>query len=208
MMRRLSAVFGVLLFGVSCGLLDDSGDEEERLAHVVLPDPVFEHICLAAGDSDGDGRLSRYEARTIRSLDCRGAGIGSMQGVGALSGLVSLDCGGNPLELLDLSGCAELEILVCDSCGLDRLDVSELPRLRELRCGGNGLSELTLADNRLLAVLDCRGNRLVSLAVEECARSMTLLWTRGNPDLTYIYLGVGQQVADLRVDGGTQVVSL
>ncbi len=205
-MKRLLILCGVLSLGVSCGLVDDRLAEEERLSRVRFADAAFERICLAAGDTDGDGVLSRYEARAVRSLDCRGAGIGSMQGIEAFSGLVSLDCGDNPVARLDLSACSRLERLACDGCALDRLDLSSLARLREVRCGGNVLTGIDLADNHSLEVLDCHDNCLENIAVEECSLSMRLLWTRGNPELTYIYLAEGQRIDDLRVDDATRVV--
>jgi hypothetical protein len=67
--------FGVLLATLflplhSCGLGEDSRDEDNRYVYLRFADPAFEAYCLEHWDLNGDGRISRYEAQRVWDTDC------------------------------------------------------------------------------------------------------------------------------------------
>lgn len=204
-MRRLAALLAFSC-AVSCGLAEDERDEQNRYIRIDLPDPAFRACCIEAFDLDGDGYLSRYEAQRVLQLDCSERGIVSLSGISEFTHLESLDCSGNGIVSLDVRKCTFLSSLQCAGNGLTTLDVGGLRALTQLDCADNGLTSLNLAENVSLSRLDCACNRLATLDVSGCARSMELLSAGGNPGLSTLYKGAGQRIADLRIDGVTQVV--
>ena len=94
------------------------------------------------------------------------------------SALKTLACGlsfngfnlGNSLTELDLSGCPDLLLLLCDNNQLEHLDLSGNPSLRTLACGNNLLDELIISDKPDLEYLDCANNGLSGLDVSANAK--------------------------------------
>jgi len=75
-----------------------------------------------------------------------------------------LNCDGNNLSVLDLSGLTHLESVECRNNQLTSLNLSGIgPSLYELRCGGNQLASLDLTGATGLVTLDCSSNNLTSL---------------------------------------------
>ena len=78
--------FGVLLATLflplhSCGLGEDSRDEDNRYVYLRFADPAFEAYCLEHWDLNGDGRISRYEAQRVWDMDCSSLGIKTLAGI-------------------------------------------------------------------------------------------------------------------------------
>jgi len=204
-MPRLFPLFVLLLAG-GCGLADDPRDEENKHISVTLPDPEFRDYCLREFDSDGDGRLSRYEARRVRSVACPGLGIASLAGIEEFVRLERLDCSGNRLASLDVSACTLLRDLDCADNGIAALDLGGLRSLVSLDCSGNALDRLDLRTPSL-AVLSCARNRLTTLDVSGCAGTMERVDARSNPPLGRLYVRRGQ-VRQLQYDPPTVVEEL
>ena len=91
----------------ACGLIDDAREEQSRYEYIVFSDKPFETYCLETWDLNGDGRISRYEAQRVRSIDCSGRGIASLFEIGEFENLESLDCSRNENVTLDVSGCSQ-----------------------------------------------------------------------------------------------------
>lgn len=70
---------------------------------------------------------------------------------------------GNMLKSFDVSGCPNLETLVCRFGALVELDVSHNPKLKELNLEANLLSSLDLSNNVALKNLVCPNNHLTAL---------------------------------------------
>lgn len=193
-MIRLRPIALLLIFATACGLTDDERDETDKYAYVTFSDAAFERFCLERYDTDNDGRVSRYEARAVATMDCAGLDIRSLNGIEAFVNLRALDCSDNLLDRLDVTRCIRLERLDCGGNVLASLDVRGLRQLASLLCMGNDLRILDLTDNDF---------RLLNLST--CATRIELLRTTGNPSLTVIYLRADQQVSEQAIDGWTRI---
>ena len=99
---RVSVSTFVLAAFAACGLADDERDVKDRYVYVSLSDASFASFCLEKFDTDGDGRLSRYEARCVADIDCSGRGIASLDDLSVFENLRTLDCSYNKLMTLDI----------------------------------------------------------------------------------------------------------
>lgn len=191
---RRAALAGLVLAGAACGMAEDEQEDRDRRIYLTFSDDAFTEFCLARFDTNGDGRLSRYEARRVLAMDCSDCGIVSLDDLGEFDRLERLDCSHNRLRYLDASRCPHLEQLDCGGNELATLDLSGLRSLRMLRCEENRLERIDLQANVSLATLDARGNRLGTLDLSPCATSLKAD-VRDNADLKQVYYRVGQQVA-------------
>jgi len=128
-----------------------------------FPDNAFRSYIAQEIDWDGDGALSAQEIRRTWYIDVSDMGITTLKGVEYLTGLYTLECSGNPLTELDLSGLPLLESLNCNECSLASLYVGGNPELDSLSCWGNQLTSLPLRKNLALEYLNCSDNHLLNL---------------------------------------------
>lgn len=208
-MHRLFLLCALCVGLAACGLADDEREEENKTIYIHIPDEAFRHYCLEHFDGDGNGRISRYEARRIRRMDCSGLGIASLQGIEDFAFLQRLDCSDNDLSELNVRRLADLQVLDTDrNPHLSVLEADGLRSLQRLGCSGCALAELYLGGDGSLSWLDCRENRLAALDVSGCALRMEALLATGNPDLAVVYVGRAQRFDTLSLDAGTSVESL
>lgn len=120
-----------------------------------FPDDAFLEV-VSGLDTDRSGGLSRAEIAAVTALDCSGRGIGSLDGLGHFTALTALYCADNALTDLRLRRCDELLILDCGGNAMDSLDLSGYPLLSSLYRGGSaaesGGSVSYRAGERLLTV--------------------------------------------------------
>jgi len=177
----------------ACGLAEDERDEKNRYIYLTFYDKAFEAYCLGEFDVDGDGRISRYEAQRVRTVECPERGVASLSDLKEFTRLERLDCRGNALTRLDVT-MTRLEWLDCSDNGLVSLDVNGLRGLAYLDCGGNSLPRPDLQSNASLATLLCPDNALAgSLDVTSCASGLRAD-VRGNPSLATVYCLASQSV--------------
>jgi len=201
-MRRLSVLTAGFLAAVcaaSCGLADDPREEDKRHEYLTISDPAFAAWCLREADADGDGRISRYEAERMVSIDCSDCGIASLRDLGDFPSLRELNCRGNRLTELDLRVCPDLRRADCSFNGLRLLDAEGLRGLAELDCAGNELTRLDLLSDVSLRALRCSSNSLSLLNVSDCAASMDEVDARDCP-LGVFYMRRGQSIRLLLLD--------
>ena len=183
MVRALPVL--LLLLSAACGLAEDERDEKNRYIYLTFYDKAFEAYCLGEFDVDGDGRISRYEAQRVRTVECPERGVASLSDLKEFTRLERLDCRGNALTRLDVT-MTRLEWLDCSDNGLVSLDVNGLRGLAYLDCGGNSLPRLDLQSNASLATLLCPDNALagaldVTSCVPTCAATLPLPRSTASP---------------------------
>lgn len=201
------AIIAAALFSTSCQDVAKS-----------IEDPAFAEWCRTNIDANGNGRISAKEAAVVEDINVTARGIASLQGIQLFPELKNLNCSGNRLTELDLSGnpklvnldCqdngitsiifaeTDLETLSCSKNVISSLDVSGLKSLRMLFCGENDMETLILGEKPSLGGLSCPGNKLKELDLTACpalemldcrANELESLDVSANTNLTYI-LGV------------------
>ena len=153
---------------------DVSEDLSEEL---YIPDPNFKAYLLTRVDMDGNGILTKGDARTwnntatLRSFNMPnyiGEGeIESLEGIEYFTTLEVLDCTGHKIKQLDVSKNTALTRLICSSNQLASLDVSKNTTLEILQCSSNQLTSLDVSKNTALTDLSCFNNQLTSLDVSK-----------------------------------------
>lgn len=183
---------GLLLF-TACGMAERDDEGSKSYDYIRFADPTFEQYCLTEFDTNHDERLSRYEAESVRKIDCAGLGIGSLFEIEYFTRLEELNCSQNQIAWLDLTQNEQLRVIDCSENRLTHLALGHLRGVSELNCRANQLTTLNLDYTASLNRLDCRENRFTVLDLTSC--SVTLeADARRNPSLTTIYCRAGQRI--------------
>lgn len=141
-----------------------AGEVDINLIH--FPDKDFRQYVKDCYDRDGNDSLSEEEIAAATYMDLTAyPGIKSLVGIGKLTALQVVYCGGLDLSLsgLDVSKNTALRELYCVNDKLVALDVSNNRELRILQCYNNSLIYLNVDRNTKLQELECSGNKLVKL---------------------------------------------
>lgn len=194
----------VVLHCAACGMAERDDEDSKSYDYLSFVDSAFERYCLESFDVNGDGRLSRYEAESVREIACPNRGIGLLDNIDAFTRLERLDCSGNELQRLAVDENLQLQELRCAGNRLEELVLGRLRGLTLLDCNENSLPSLDVSYAQSLVALDCRSNRLQTLDVSPCS-PLLKADVRSNPDLTTVYYRAGQQ---LNFDGQTTPVEL
>lgn len=155
-----------------------------------FPDAAFREV-VSNFDTNNDGILQDSEIAAVETINVRGLGISSLEGISIFTNLKNLACSTNNLTALDLSANTLLETLACDynelgtlklnncrnlrevyctNAGLSSLEVNGCTALQELYCYTNELDVLDVSSNTALVSLDCQDNNLTSLALSNNSR--------------------------------------
>lgn len=169
--------------------IDDIPIDEEH-----FPDAIFREY-VRQFDTNSDGILSEAEIANVTEIDVLGLGISSLEGVEYCNALQRLNCAGNQLTALKVSGCTSLQWLNCDNNQLTILDVSGCTVLQELDCSDNQLTVLDVSGCTTLQELDCFNNQLTALDVSKNTvlkslglynNRLTVLDVSANTKLSYL----------------------
>lgn len=152
-----------------------------------FPDAAFREF-VEGFDKNRDGVLSDSEIKAVKSMDCSGRRIRDLTGIQVFTSLKTLNAGDNILTGLDVSGCAELQELICKNNPLLELNVTGAAKLEHLDCESTYLTELDLSGNPVLNDL-CVTNMssLTGLSLAHNPK-MQKLWTLGS-GLTTVNIG-------------------
>ena len=102
-----------------------NGEAEIAVSEANFPDAVFRIHVGGQIDRSGNDSLDIVERTNVRALEVPGLGIQDLRGIGYFNKLENLDCSGNELTSLDLSGNPELRTLNATGNQLDiTLDAS------------------------------------------------------------------------------------
>lgn len=143
-----------------------NGAAETDTAALSFTDPELEGAVWAALSAEGL-RFTVAEGDSLTELSAPDLGIASVEGIGQLSGLVSLDLSGNALtELSPLRSLMRLRHLDLADNQIGSLGpLSALGGLTEVNLSGNRITDLwPLASLSSLTWLDLGGNRIIDAA--------------------------------------------
>lgn len=116
-----------------------------EISETNFPDDNFRSI-VSGLDTDSDGYMSDDEVASVTSMNLSYKNIESLEGIKYFTALTSLDCKGNSLVSLDVSGMTSLQYLFCQDNGLTSLDLTGCASLSRLSCYGNQLASLNMVD--------------------------------------------------------------
>ena len=204
---RLTWILLPLALG-SCGLIGDDQNEEDKLEIITFVDDNFKTFCLKNYDTNSDGKLSVYEARFARNMDCSGLDIQDMSEINYFDLLITLDCSNNDLTELTPTKCLNLTSIDCsENRKLTNLDLENLSLLASLKCNSNSLYRLSFVQKGSLSKIECSDNKLSILDLSDCATTIDILNTRHNSELSTIYLTQLQSdnIKMVNIDGHTKL---
>ena len=189
-----------------------------------IPDPNFEQRLIDMGYDSGtlNGEVPTANINTITTLFVPMSNISDLTGIEDFSALELLDCSGNPLTSVDLSGNTSLitfytgqnelsslnvssnmalENLTCLGTLLTTLDVSNNVNLRYLNCSNSPITNLDLSNNIALEFLGCQGNTGIS--------SITSLNLKNgnNINLTTMFADINTDLMCIEVDDASEANS-
>ena len=128
-----------------------------------IPDGEFLAFCIEEGYANAEGHVIREKAAAVKKLDISVLDILSLEGLAFFPALEDLQCAGNKLTTLDVSGCPALKFLYCLNNRLESINLKGCPELVELDCSENKLVDLNLSANKKLVSLECSWNHLSHL---------------------------------------------
>ena len=161
--------------------------------YIDIPDANFKAWVVAHYDSDGDGEISKAEAKLIKSIEVQTHEIESLEGIrhfsnletlvangsraedrtilgrltaldlSGLSKLTSVQCRHNYIAVLTLRGNTALKNLVCYGNSLTALDLSGAPMLEDVDAGDCAIATVNVRENTFLSRLSVHNNRLTAL---------------------------------------------
>ena len=147
---------------------------------VEFADSAFKQAVIDAafgGDREISDNIYADEVSDITSLDIRNKNITDLKGIEYFASLQVLNCSGNRLQQIDLSGNAELATLDCTNSQVIGLNVANNKRLTHLYVAQNNISSLNLSANVNLIWLDCSNNNLSDVDITE---NIEYLYISGN----------------------------
>ena len=183
---------------------------------VYIEDSIFEKFLIDNFDTNGNGRLERTEAESVRGIDCNDLGIRSMVGIKAFTALEMLDCSYNLIAgELDLSGMENLREVYVDHniytslnlAGCSMLSIVEANDNVERDENYNSVFRTTSVDitgcNSLL-YLELTDNAITEIDLSDCPKLQVLRMTWNdlktidvtkNPELTHLYVRKNPELA-------------
>lgn len=137
-------------------------------------------------DSNNNGEIEIQEAAQVAHLDVENASISSLAGIENFTNIISLQCSNNQISNLNISSLKKLIDLNCNGNGLTTLTITGASSLENLYCQSNLLESLNASNLTNLIVMECSQNKLNSLVLVGLTNLQSLVCS-GN-DLTSLNL--------------------
>ena len=181
---------------------------------VNFPDAKFREFVVRY-DTNLTQWLVPQELQAVKTMDCSGLDIASLQGLCWFTELESLNCQDNLLTDLDLSRNLKLRSLLCDWNDINSLYLTMLEDLDTLSVQGNvNLSNPNLSGNPNLSYLDCAECQLSALDLSANTllqelhvsdNALEALDLTGQTELEYFYAN-SNDLASLDLSGCPKLV--
>lgn len=192
---------------------DGSGNNEVKITftqnvwdYIDITDSNLKAALVAGFDKNGDGEISISEAAAATSVSVAGKGIKDLTGLEYFSNITSLDCSGNSITSVSLSGHPNLKVLNVSGNSLTDIDLSGVS-LTALNCSGNSLTSLDLSSQTSLSTLDCGSvTGLTTLDLTSCAQTLETLNTKGCTSLATIYVLKTQTIKSRSTESATKLL--
>lgn len=111
-----------------------------------FPDAAVREALAAQLDSDGDGKITRDQAKEVTSLNLSQSGVAAVDGLKLLPNLRELDLSGcKNLEQIDTSQVQALEMLNVRDSALQEIDLSRLAKLQSLAAKNTNIQEIDVS---------------------------------------------------------------
>jgi len=172
-MKKRSIIIILCLLLILSLTTTANAEETNAAPGIVIDETVFPDAAFRAWvlenlphgfTASGEPYMTRQQIDSVKEIDCSGQEIVRMNGVGKFRMLETLNCSGNAIKTLNLTGLENLCTLDCSDNALETLILSEDYLLETLLCRNNTLESLNLQDNLSLREIDCSHNRLKSIA--------------------------------------------
>lgn len=168
---------------VGCGATKQGGGEAvcdcQRV--VKVPDRAFRSFLVDSGYAVKAGWHALKPTAAgcaLKTMECYGRDIHSLEGIGMFPQLEGLTCSDNPIAELDLGVLPRLERLYALDVPLRRLDVGECSRLKRVQLSHTYLDTLDLATMPEVELLLVIFTPLTTIDITPCQR-LTTLYIRG-----------------------------
>lgn len=149
-----------------------------------FPDSKFRSY-ISQFDKDKDNRLSNAELTAVQEISVPNRSIYSLEGIEYFKNIVRLDCSGNSitslyvsghskLNYLNVSNCKSLAKLLCSDNVIYTINLLGCTALKELYCENNVISILNISECTALTRLSCANNPLMKLDLSKCTKLESL----------------------------------
>ncbi|WP_304986253.1 InlB B-repeat-containing protein [Flavobacterium rivulicola] len=167
---------------------------------VTITDVNFHAALIANGvDTNSDTLIQTSEALEVTSLNVQSYGITNMTGISSFTNLQILDCSGNSLTSLNLTGLSSLQSLSCSNNAITNLDVSSCTALTNLSFTGNPIAVFNASDCTLLSTIN--GYSGFSNAHNIYIATLTNLNLTNCSALQRLYLGGNNLLNSVQITG-------
>ena len=135
---------------------------------VDIPDENFRNFLIENKNCGSlGGKIRQFELDMIEYIDCSGQNIASLEGIDHFRRLLGLNCLGNPITSLDLSGNTVLRELACSGNGSDTGEETKIMSLDLTGCESlEKLTAYSLDVESIVGLSTCK--ELKILIAESC----------------------------------------
>lgn len=131
---------------------------------VNIPDANFKAKLIEQGvDINSDGQIQESEALAADGLNVSNSNISDLTGIEAFTNIQILECSGNQLTQLDVSGKTQLITLRCNNNQISNLNITNCTNLDSLDCSNNLIPFIDFTGTTDFVFFYCNNNLITDL---------------------------------------------
>lgn len=131
---------------------------------VNIPDANFKAKLIEQGvDINSDGQIQESEALAADGLNVSNSNISDLTGIEAFTNIQILECSGNQLTQLDVSGKTQLITLRCNNNQISNLNITNCTNLESLDCSNNLIPFIDFTGTTDFVFFYCNNNLITDL---------------------------------------------